>query len=136
MAKILIIEDNPINMELVVDLLEAAGHEAVQALEAETGLALARAEQPDLILMDIQLPGLDGLEATRRLVADEVTRAIPIVALTAHAMKGDAERCLAAGCVDYIAKPFHTQELLRKLDGYLTNRSGNPSRAKSEGKHP
>ncbi len=109
MSKILIIEDNPANMTLAVFLLKSVGHAVLSATDAEAGLTLARAEQPALILMDIQLPGMDGLEATRILKRDEATRAIPVIALTALAMKGDEQRIRAAGCDGYIAKPMRYQ---------------------------
>ncbi len=119
MAKILVVEDNPANMKLAVMLLEKAGHTLVIAVNAEAGLALARAEQPQLILMDIQLPGMDGLEATRVLKRDESTSAIPVIALTALAMKGDEERILAAGCNGYIAKPIAYKEFLGTVASQL-----------------
>ncbi len=106
MAKVLIVEDNPANMTLAVFLLESAGHSVICATDAEAGLTMARNEQPHLILMDIQLPGMDGLEATALLKQDAATRAIPVIALTALAMKGDEERIRAAGCDGYIAKPL------------------------------
>ncbi len=103
---VLVIEDNAANMMLATSVLKLSGYTPFQAMTAEEGIALAKAEAPDLILMDISLPGMDGLEATVILKEDSRTRNIPVVALTAHAMKGDEERCLAAGCVGYIAKPF------------------------------
>jgi two-component system cell cycle response regulator DivK len=112
MARILIVEDNPDNMLLTAMLLESAGHHVISAIDAESGLALARAEPPDLILMDIQLPGMDGLEATTLLKADPQTRSVRVVALTALAMKGDEERIRAAGCDGYIAKPIGIQDFL------------------------
>jgi two-component system cell cycle response regulator DivK len=112
MAKILVVEDNPTNMTLAVFLLQSAGHSVLMATDAEAGLALARDERPDLILMDIQLPGIDGLEATTQLKREDATRAIPVIALTALAMKGDEERIRAAGCDAYIAKPMRYQEFL------------------------
>jgi two-component system cell cycle response regulator DivK len=118
-AKVLIIEDNPANMRLAVFLLESAGHSVLGATDAEAGLTLAREEHPDLVLMDIQLPGIDGLEATRQLKADEATRAIPVIALTALAMKGDEERIRAAGCDGYIAKPIRYQEVLATIAAQL-----------------
>jgi two-component system, cell cycle response regulator DivK len=118
-AKVLIVEDNPANMRLAVFLLESAGHTVLGATDAEAGLTLAREEHPDLILMDIQLPGIDGLEATRQLKADEETRAIPVIALTALAMKGDEERIRAAGCDGYIAKPIRYQEVLGMVAAQL-----------------
>jgi two-component system, cell cycle response regulator DivK len=112
MAKVLIVEDNAANMRLAIFLLESAGHSVINAMDAEAGLTLARDEQPQLILMDIQLPGMDGLEATRLLKHDEATRGIPVIALTALAMKGDEERIRAAGCDGYIAKPLVYKDFL------------------------
>ena len=112
MATVLIVEDNPTNMTLAVFLLQSVGHTVLSALDAEAGLMLAREAQPDLILMDIQLPGMDGLEATALLKGDEATRAIPVIALTALAMKGDEQRIRAAGCDGYITKPMRYQEFL------------------------
>jgi two-component system, cell cycle response regulator DivK len=119
MAKVLIVEDNPANMTLAVFLLQSVGHSVLSAMDAEAGLTLARSEQPDLILMDIQLPGMDGLEATALLKRDETTRAIPVIALTALAMKGDEERIRAAGCDGYIAKPMRYQEFLVAIASQL-----------------
>src|SRR4029079_15116748 len=104
-ARFWMVEDTPANMTLAIFLLESAGHVVINAADAEAGLTLARDEQPDLILMDIPLPGMDGLEATRLLKRDDATRGIPVIALTALAMKGDEARIRAAGCVGYIAKP-------------------------------
>jgi two-component system cell cycle response regulator DivK len=112
MTKVLVIEDNAANMTLATFLLESAGHTVLSATDAEAGLMLARDEQPGLILMDIQLPGMDGLQATALLKLDEATRAIPIIALTALAMKGDEARIRAAGCDGYIAKPMRYREFL------------------------
>ena len=120
MAKILIVEDNPPNMRLAIFLLESAGHSVLSATDAETGLALARDEQPNLILMDIQLAGMDGLETTVLLKRAEATRAIPVIALTALAMKGDEERIRAAGCDGYIAKPMRYKEFLATIAAQLT----------------
>ena len=112
MAKILIVEDNPANLTLSTFLLQQAGHTVLSATDAEAGLALARDEQPKLILMDIQLPGMDGFEAVAQLKRDDATRAIPVIALTALAMKGDEERIRAAGCDGYVAKPIRYKEFL------------------------
>jgi two-component system cell cycle response regulator DivK len=112
MAHVLIIEDNPSNMALVELLLQSVGHTVVKAADAEAGLTLARNEHPGLILMDIQLPGMDGLAATALLKNDTTTRTIPVIALTALAMKGDEARIRAAGCDDYIAKPLVYQHFL------------------------
>jgi two-component system cell cycle response regulator DivK len=119
MARILVVEDNPANMKLAVLLLETAGHQVISAADAEAGLTLAREQQPDLVLMDIQLPGMDGLEATALLKQHEATRAIPVIALTALAMKGDEERIRAAGCDGYIAKPMRYQEFLATVASHL-----------------
>ena len=119
MAKVLIVEDNPANMTLAIFLLESAGHCVINATDAEAGLTLARDEQPQLILMDIQLPGMDGLEATRLLKQDDATRGIPVIALTALAMKGDEERIRAAGCDGYIAKPLAYRDFLTVISAQL-----------------
>lgn len=119
MAKVLIVEDNPANMTLATFLLQSAGYEVLSATDAETGVAMARDRQPNLILMDIQLPGMDGLQATALLKADEATRAIPVIALTALAMKGDEERIRAAGCDGYIAKPLAYKSFLATVSAQL-----------------
>ena len=119
MATILIVEDNVTNMKLSTFLLESADYTVLAATNAESGLTLAREEHPDLILMDIQLPGMDGLEATAMLKADEATRRIPVIALTALAMKGDEERILAAGCDGYIAKPLDYKDFLARIKARL-----------------
>ncbi|MEP7324322.1 MAG: response regulator [Gemmatimonadota bacterium] len=119
MARVLVVEDNPANMALASFLLESAGHTVFGAADAEVGLTLARDEQPDLILMDIQLPGMDGLEATALLKDDPATRPIPVIALTALAMKGDEERIRAAGCDGYIAKPMSYQDFLAIVAAHL-----------------
>lgn len=118
-AKILVIEDNPANMLLATFLLQSAEHTVLAATDAETGLTMAREEQPNLILMDIQLPGMDGLAATILLKKDEATRSIPVIALTALAMKGDEERIRAAGCDGYIAKPMRYKEFLATIAAQL-----------------
>jgi two-component system cell cycle response regulator DivK len=119
MPRILVVEDNPANMKLALLLLRNVGYEVLCAVDAESGLTLARAEQPDLILMDIQLPGMDGLAATALLKNDPVTAAIPVIALTAMAMKEDREKTRAAGCDAYIAKPLRYQELYAVIDSLL-----------------
>ncbi len=116
---ILVVEDNPLNMELVIDLLEYEGFHVLQAANAEVALPLARSEKPDLVLMDIALPGMDGLEATRRLREDPATREIPVVALTASAMQVDEQRVLQAGCLGVIYKPIDTRGFARLVAGYL-----------------
>lgn len=115
MSKILVVEDNPANMTLAVFLLQGAGHSVLSAVDAERALTLAREERPDLILLDIQLPGLDGLHAVAILKQDAATRAIPVIALTALAMKGDEERIRAAGFDGYIAKPIRYREFLATI---------------------
>ena len=119
MATLLIVEDNAANMTLAMFLLQSAGHTVLSATDAEAGLILARDAQPNLILMDIQLPGMDGLEATILLKRDDATRAIPVIALTALAMKGDEERIRAAGCDGYIAKPMRYREFLATIAAQL-----------------
>jgi two-component system, cell cycle response regulator DivK len=119
MATILVVEDNMANRKLTTFLVESAGHTVLCAEDAETGLTIARAEQPDLILMDIQLPGMDGLQATALLKQDEATRAIPVIAITALAMKGDEERIRAAGCDGYVAKPLAYREFLAVVSTHL-----------------
>jgi two-component system, cell cycle response regulator DivK len=118
-ARILIVEDHSLNMELVVDLMEAAGYSVLQAQAAERGIVLAREERPALILMDVGLPGIDGLTATAALKSDPRTRDIPVVALTSHAMKGDRERILAAGCDGYITKPIDTRRFPRTVAEFI-----------------
>lgn len=124
MAKILVIEDNPANMKLATLLLHHVGHTVLCAVDAETGLTMARSEQPDLILMDIQLPGMDGLAATELLKQDVATATIPVIALTAMAMKEDQEKTRVAGCDAYIAKPLRYQELYAAINNLLPD--GNP----------
>ena len=119
MAKVLVVEDNPANMTLAKFLLQSVGHSVLSATDAETGIALARGEQPDLVLMDIQLPGMDGLRATALLKDDEATRGIPVIALTALAMKGDEARIRAAGCDGYIAKPLAYKQFLATIADHL-----------------
>jgi two-component system, cell cycle response regulator DivK len=119
MATVLVVEDNPANMKLTTMLLRSAGHRVLPAVDAETGLRLARGEQPDLILMDIQLPDMDGLTATAILKQDPATEAIPIIALSALAMKSDRERSQTAGCDAYIVKPLRYKELYAVMDHLL-----------------
>jgi len=114
--RVLIIEDLPVNMLLTVAILERAGHQPIEAETAAQGIALARAERPDAILMDIQLPDMDGLAATRLIKADAELQDIPVIALTAFAMKGDEEAMRAAGCDGYVTKPIRYREFLQELD--------------------
>lgn len=118
-SRILVIEDNPANLELVTDLLELAGHTVHSAAAAEPGMEIARREQPDLILMDVSLPGMDGLAATRALKADPRTQAIPVVALTAHAMRGDEQLAREAGCHAYLTKPIETRTFPGRIAALL-----------------
>jgi two-component system, cell cycle response regulator DivK len=117
--KVLLIEDNPMNMELATDLLETAGFEVLKADRAENGITIALAQQPEIILMDIALPGMDGLEATRRLKRDARTAWIPIVALTASAMRGDDSKARLAGCCGYIAKPIDTRRFAKTVAEFM-----------------
>ena len=110
MTVILVVEDNPRNLKLVRDLLEHAGYRTLEATTAEDGLALARAHRPDLVLMDVQLPGMDGVQALERLRADPATNGIPVVAVTAFAMKDDRARFVAAGFDGYLEKPISVRE--------------------------
>jgi len=127
MSTILIVEDNETNMQLSSFLLENAEYTVLKARTAEVGLVIARAQHPDLILMDIQLPGMDGLQAAALLKADEATRSIPVVALTALAMKGDEERIRAAGCDGYIAKPLDYKSFLAEVKARLAAGHGSPA---------
>jgi len=117
--QVLIIEDTPANMKLTTMLLRREGYDVLQADNATKGIELAREHVPSLILMDIQLPGMDGLEATRILKKDAATSAIPVVALTAFAMKGDEDRIRSAGCDGYIAKPIQYQSFLAEVKSKL-----------------
>jgi CheY-like chemotaxis protein len=116
---ILIVEDEPRNLKLIRDLLEVSGYMVLEAIDGRQGVEIAKAKKPDLILMDIQLPVMEGFEATRILKADERTRDIPIMALTAHAMEGDEEKVKAAGCDGYVSKPIDTRGFLNKITEYL-----------------
>src|SRR5438093_13112793 len=117
--KILYVEDNEDNVYVVKSRLTRAGYTVLVAPDAEQGVTMAAAERPDLILMDLSLPGLDGWEATRRLKAAAETRGIPVIALSAHAMAGDREKALAAGCDDFDTKPIELERLLAKMAALL-----------------
>ena len=117
--EILVIEDNQLNMKLVRSLLQLGKFKVREAMDAETGIKLAREQQPDLILMDIQLPGMDGLSATQIIRKDPDLSNIPVVALTSYAMQGDEEKAKSVGCVGYIAKPIDTRSFLDTVTGYL-----------------
>ena len=125
--RILVVEDNLLNLELVTDLLEAAGFIVCRALTAEEGLCAARELSLDLILMDLSLPGLDGLAATRTLRADPVTRHLPIIALTAHAMRGDEALALDAGCDGYLTKPIDTRTFAAKVAAFIAAADARPT---------
>jgi two-component system cell cycle response regulator DivK len=121
-ARILIVEDNPKNLKLIRDLLQFKGYQTIEADSAEAGIELAREQHPTLILMDIQLPGIDGREAMKVLKADASTQQIPIIALTASAMKGDRERLLAEGFDGYIPKPVDIKAFPEQLESFLSER--------------
>ena len=118
---ILIVDDNPVNLKLVRVLLAGEGYDVLTAADAEEAMRLLREVRPRIILMDVQLPGIDGLELTRRLKADPATRDITILGLTAYAMKGDEEKIMAAGCDGYLAKPIDTRTLPAVIRRYLEN---------------
>ena len=124
MPKILLVEDNEMNRDMLSRRLIRRGYEVAIALDGEQGLAMARAESPSLILMDMSLPGIDGWEATRRLKAAPETQKIPIIALTAHAMSGDREKAQAAGCDDFDTKPVDLTRLLEKIEALLGRAGG------------
>ena len=124
MAKILLVEDNELNRDMLSRRLSRRGHQVLEATDGEAALALAASERPDLILMDMSLPVLDGWEATRRLKAMPATRPIPVIALTAHAMVADRERSLEAGCDDFDTKPVEIERLLAKIARLLPSAAG------------
>jgi CheY-like chemotaxis protein len=119
MAKILLVEDNEMNRDMLSRRLTKKGHEVAIAVDGKQGVEMASSETPEIILLDMSLPVMDGWEAARTLKADDTTKAIPIIALTAHAMAGDRERCLEAGCEDYDTKPVEFKRLLGKIDALL-----------------
>ncbi len=123
MIKILIVEDNEMNIDMLSRRLERRGYEIVIVMDGAEGTAKAKADMPDLVLMDMNLPVLDGWEATRQLKADAATQHIPIIALTAHAMVGDRERALEAGCDEYATKPVDVAELLEKINSVLDRKA-------------
>ena len=118
-GRILVVEDNKDNMTLISDILQSLNYEVIQAGDGEQGIRVTQQERPDLILMDLSLPRMDGWTATRHIKADPALNRIPIIALTAHAMVGDRERALEAGCDDYISKPINLKDLAGKLSQYL-----------------
>ena len=119
MPKILLIEDNEMNRDMLSRRLVRRGYEVAIAVDGEQGLAIARAEAPALVLMDMSLPGIDGWEVTRQLKASPETRGIPVIGLTAHAMAGDRDKALAAGCDDFDTKPVELTRLLEKIEALL-----------------
>ena len=128
MAKILLVEDNEMNRDMLARCLQRRGYGVLIAPDGAEGVAQAQAEVPDLILMDMSLPVLDGWEATRRLKATPETRSIPVIALTAHAMSGDREKAIEAGCDDYDTKPVEFNRLLAKIEALLNRTIATPSR--------
>lgn len=121
MKRILLIEDNDLNLKLLKSLLNLGGYDTLHAPDAETGIGMVHKHQPDLIFMDINLPGMNGLEATRLLKAEKISRDIPIIALTSHAMNGDEKEAINAGCSAYITKPINTRTFLTDIKPYVTN---------------
>lgn len=119
MARILLVEDNEDNRDMLSRRLVRKGYDVLTALDGEQGVAMTKAEKPDLVLMDMSLPQMDGWEATRQLKSDPQTQGIPVIALTAHAMSGDREKALAAGCDDYDVKPVELMRLLAKMEALL-----------------
>ena len=122
--KILLIEDNAVNRDLTQFLLESQGYQVCEAATAEEAFEILKTEQPALIVMDIQLPGMDGLEATKKLKENPATRDIPVLAVTSYAMKGDRESAAAAGCVGYITKPIDKTTFLQEVAMHLGNEGG------------
>jgi len=122
MSKILLVEDNEMNSDMLSRRLQRKGHEVLVAMDGAQGVKLAQSENPDLILMDMSLPVLDGWEATQQLKAAPETSGIPIIALTAHAMAGDREKCIEVGCDDYETKPVDFSRLLGKIQALLENK--------------
>ncbi|HYI11949.1 MAG TPA: response regulator [Thermoanaerobaculia bacterium] len=119
MRRILIVEDNEMNRDMLSRRLQRNGYEVLLAVDGETGIAAARTHTPDLVLMDMSLPVIDGWEATRRMKEDDLLRGIPIIALTAHAMANDRDKALEAGCDDYDTKPIELPRLLKKIEALL-----------------
>lgn len=120
-ARILVVEDNTDNMTLIIDVLTSLQYEVISARDGQEGVDVARTQHPDLILMDMSLPKLDGWEATRRIKADPELKAIPVIALTAHAMLGDRDKALEAGCDDYLSKPINLRELAARLKQHIVS---------------
>jgi CheY-like chemotaxis protein len=121
MAKILLVEDNEMNRDMLSRRLIRRGYEVAVAVDGAQGVAMARSEKPDLVLMDLSLPGIDGWEATRRIKGGADTKHLPVIGLTAHAMAGDREKALEAGCDDYDTKPIELDRLIGKIESLLSN---------------
>ena len=119
--RILVIEDNEDNRQIIRDLLDSLGYELIEAVDGEQGVAMAQSHRPDLILMDIQLPEMDGYEATRRIRAVPELKAVPVIAVTSYALSGDEAKARDAGCDGYVAKPFSPRELLAKIREFLAD---------------
>jgi CheY-like chemotaxis protein len=117
--KVLVVEDNELNMKLVKKLLQLGSYQVLEAKDAEKGILIAAEHLPDLILMDIQLPGMDGLTATKLLKKNDALKNIPVIALTSYAMQGDEEKAIDAGCAGYLTKPINTRDFLDHIDQYL-----------------
>ena len=124
-GKILVVDDNQDSRELVIKILKGKGHQLIEAVDGEDALEKVAAEQPDLILMDISLPKIDGYEVTRRLKQNKKFASIPVIALTAHAMKGDKEKSLASGCDDYISKPINVRDFYDRIKVFLMDSDEN-----------
>ena len=124
MTRLLLVEDNEMNRDMLSRRLQKRGYEVVLAVDGEQGVAKAQSEAPELILMDMSLPGIDGWEATRRIKAEAQTKDIPVIALTAHALNSDRDSALAAGCDDFDTKPVEFTRLLTKIENLLTKASG------------
>ena len=121
MKRILVVEDQADNLQILRDLLTSEGYQIIEAQDGEEGVRAAAAERPDLILMDIQLPGVDGYEATRRIKADPALCAIPIIVVTSYSLSGDEAKARAAGCDDFVPKPYSRRQLMAKIRKYLPN---------------
>jgi two-component system, cell cycle response regulator DivK len=119
MTKVLLVEDNEMNRDMLSRRLIRRGYQVVFAMDGQQGIDLARSERPDIVLMDMSLPVIDGWEATRRLKADDATRSVPVIGLTAHAMSGDREKAIEAGCDDYDTKPVELDRLIGKIERLL-----------------
>jgi two-component system cell cycle response regulator DivK len=134
--RILVVEDHEDNRRILRDLLTNAGYEMVEAVTGPEGISMAQIHKPDLILMDIQLPGIDGYEVTRRIRADPKLRGIPIIAVTSFALSGDEEKARAVGCIAYVTKPFSPRQLLAKIQQHLTSVDTGGTQREDAGANP